>query len=40
MSEISEIIKDFEYLDTWEDRYQLIIDMGKSLPLMDSRYKV
>ncbi len=38
MSEIEEIIKDFEYLDTWEDKYQMIIDMGKSLPDLDKKY--
>ena len=35
---MDEIIKDFEFLDSWEDRYQMIIDMGKSLPDLDSRY--
>ena len=40
MSEINQIIKDFEFLDSWEDKYQLIIDMGKSLPHMDDEYKV
>ena len=38
MSEVDEIIKDFEFLDSWEDRYQMIIDMGKSLPDLESRY--
>jgi len=38
LSEVDEIIKDFEFLDSWEDRYQMIIDMGKSLPDLDSRY--
>ena len=40
MSEIDEIIKDFEFLDTWEDRYQLIIDMGKNLPVMEEKLKI
>lgn len=40
MSEIEEIIKDFEFLETWEDRYQLIIDMGKSLPKMEKKLMV
>ena len=38
MSEIDEIIKDFEFLDSWEDKYQMIIDMGKSLPDLDKKY--
>lgn len=40
MSEIEEIIKDFEFLETWEDKYQLIIDMGKSLPKMEENLMV
>jgi len=40
VSEIEEIIKDFEFLETWEDRYQLIIDMGKSLPKMEKKLMV
>ena len=38
MSEVDEIIKDFEFLDSWEDKYQMIIDMGKSLPELDDMY--
>ena len=38
MSEVDEIIKDFEFLDSWEDKYQMIIDMGKSLPDLDEIY--
>jgi cysteine desulfuration protein SufE len=29
-----EIIENFEALDDWMDRYQLIIDYGKGLPIM------
>lgn len=28
----AEIIKDFEFLDDWEQKYEYIIDLGKSLP--------
>ena len=38
MSEVDEIIKDFEFLESWEDKYQMIIDMGKSLPELDDMY--
>ena len=38
MSEVDEIIKDFEFLESWEDKYQMIIDMGKSLPELDDIY--
>lgn len=31
-----EILNDFEMLDTWEDKYEYIIDMGENLePLLD-----
>ena len=34
-----EIIQDFEILDTWEDRYGYIIDLGKSMPGLEEKYK-
>ncbi len=34
-----EIIDEFEGLDDWMDRYQVIIDMGNSLPALDEQYK-
>ena len=40
MSDIEEIIKDFEFLESWEDKYQLLIDMGRSLPKMDETLKI
>lgn len=35
----NQIIDDFTFLDNWEDRYQLLIDMGKELPPMASEQK-
>ena len=29
---ISKLIEDFSYLDSWEDRYQYLIDLGRNLP--------
>ena len=29
------IIEDFSFLESWEDRYEYMIDLGKSLPLID-----
>lgn len=29
---IGEIIESFELLDSWEDRYSILIDLGKKLP--------
>ena len=34
-----EIIEEFQDLDDWMDRYQLLIDMGNSLPHLDEKYK-
>jgi len=35
-----EIIDEFYMFDDWMDRYQYIIDLGKSLPLIDAAYKL
>lgn len=35
-----EIVEDFEFLDDWEDRYATVIDMGKSMAVMDEALKV
>lgn len=35
----NEIIDEFSFLENWEDRYEYMIDLGKSLPLMDDQYK-
>lgn len=34
-----EIIEEFQDLDDWMDRYQLLIDMGNSLPPLDEKHK-
>ena len=34
-----EIIEEFQDLDDWMDRYQLLIDMSNSLPPLDEKYK-
>jgi cysteine desulfuration protein SufE len=38
----SEIIEDFKLLESWDEdaKYEYIIDMGKSLPALDEKYKV
>ncbi len=33
------IIEDFEFFDDWMDKYNLLIDIGKNLPVIDPRYK-
>jgi cysteine desulfuration protein SufE len=34
-----EIVDEFSLFEEWEDRYQYVIDLGKSLPLIDAQYK-
>jgi cysteine desulfuration protein SufE len=34
-----EIIDEFGLFDSWDDKYEYIIDMGKKLPLLDAQYK-
>lgn len=35
----NEIIDEFSMFDDWEERYQYMIDLGKTLPLIDAQYK-
>lgn len=34
-----EIIEEFEIFDDWMQKYEYIIDLGKSLPIIDEKYK-
>lgn len=34
-----EIIDEFSMFDDWEERFQYVIDLGKSLPLIDEKFK-
>lgn len=34
-----EIIDEFSMFEDWEERYQYMIDLGKSLPLIETLYK-
>ena len=36
---IAEIESDFSMFDQWVDKYAYLIDIGKSLPLIDAKYK-
>ena len=36
----NEIIDEFDMFDDWEEKYQYMIDLGKSLPLIDPIYKI
>ncbi|HIP48906.1 MAG TPA: SufE family protein [Lutibacter sp.] len=35
----NEIIEEFEFLEDWMDKYEHIIALGKSLPLIDEKHK-
>lgn len=37
--DITEITETFEFLDDWEDKYRLVIDLGKSLPEMPDQQR-
>ena len=35
-----DIVEDFEFLDDWEDRYAMVIDLGKQMDPLDEALKV
>jgi cysteine desulfuration protein SufE len=35
----NELIDEFSMFDDWMDRYEYMIELGKSLPMIDSQYK-
>lgn len=35
-----DIAETFEFLDDWEDRYRLVIELGKAMPPLDDSFKV
>ncbi|HLV39524.1 SufE family protein [Xanthomarina sp.] len=35
----NDIIDEFAMFEDWEERYQYMIDLGKTLPLIDEQYK-
>lgn len=36
----NEIVEEFALFDSWEDKYEYIIDMGKKLQPLEQKYKV
>ncbi len=36
----NEIVEEFSLFDSWDDKYEYIIDLGKKLPPLDDVYKV
>lgn len=37
---IDQIINEFSYFEDWMDKYNYLIEMGKSLPKIEEKYKV
>ena len=35
-----EIVEEFSLFDSWDDKYEYIIDLGKKLPLLEDKYKI
>ena len=35
-----DIVDDYEFLDDWEDRYRMVIEMGKAMAALDDALKV
>ena len=35
----AELIDEFSMFDDWMERYEYMIELGKSLPIIDSKYK-
>src|SRR4051812_36940813 len=36
----NEIVDEFSLFDSWDDKYEYIIDLGKKLPPLEEKYKV
>src|SRR5688572_14557182 len=35
-----EIVEEFSMLDSWDDKYEYIIELGKKLPELDAKFKL
>jgi cysteine desulfuration protein SufE len=35
-----EIVEEFSLFDSWDDKYEYIIDLGKKLPQLEDKYKI
>lgn len=35
-----EVVEDFSFLEDWEDRYRMVIELGKSMPSMEDALKM
>ncbi|MBQ7660269.1 MAG: SufE family protein [Alphaproteobacteria bacterium] len=39
MEDLQTLIDNFSFLETWEDKYQYLIDLGENLPALKAEYK-
>jgi len=38
--EIDSLVEDFSFFDSWEDKYEYLIDLGRNVPVMDNSLKI
>ncbi|MCS3795968.1 SufE family protein [Niastella sp. OAS944] len=36
----NEIVEEFSLFDSWDDKYEYVIDLGKKLPLLEEKHKL
>lgn len=39
MMDLEELFENFEFFDSWEEKYQYVIDLGKNLEVLPDEYK-
>ena len=39
MESLERLLDDFDFLETWEEKYQYLIDLGEKLPPLEESYK-
>ena len=39
MESIETLIENFSFLESWEEKYQYLIDLGETLPPLDENFK-
>jgi len=39
METLERLLDDFDFLETWEEKYQYLIDLGEKLPPLEESYK-
>ncbi|MCH2094545.1 MAG: SufE family protein [Rhodobacteraceae bacterium] len=35
-----DVVADFEFLDEWEDRYRMVVELGKAMPALEEELRV